>query len=890
MRWRHLLVVLGSVGVISTLAVAAEPPADDRWAFAAAERPDGRPPLTSHRDVAGLLGAMLAGDAAVMFRDPPRFQSLSIEQFKALRVTFAAQDAQLAMVARLLTRWLRGRVVFVPRSPGDHLTLTLQDVRFDEVAAALAGLGDIQVLAPAVRPSQTPTGDAPQPLTLPPAHDFNPGKGLIDGKAAVGLWPGTSSAMDRKAADPTGFEAHIALRDALDTETVHPAGEWFIPSLSGVFLVWLENPARYLISPSPTPLMYHLPPPDAKQGLALVDRVVSAGRVRLDSPTCDGNCTLGLLHANSHIGAGGSLRPEMKRLVSESVAVERGALMPAGAVAATLYDKVVKEYRAVEAPIAVASDQTAVLRPKPPSPGFSDLVVVLTRPKLLDKATDEDAMPQLVLASGKSPVPVFAASGPMRLYAIWKGVASGKATLQLHSKTLRLPQPDVMLRPGHVESVEAVLVPLPRLGVRIELPEELRRGPLQVSIEPSRVPASPVTQTVAANAERAEFLHVPAALLRVSVVAVPWELDDTVDMSSGQDAEITLRAQLITLDGIVYYGSEPRQARVMFRTNHGDDEVSVETDAKGHYHIVLARPGGYLVMVQFDDRGRPYLVLLDVPGSGRQDFKVPGNDFRIRVVRSDTGAPIPKADVAVHNTGSDQFTQGFSVKTGDDGVAHAMPLRPGEVDIGAKAPHFGTAEFKDKVPEGDFSREITLSLKPLEGTPVALVLSSGQPALGAEVWVRSSDSTPILSADETGRVSLPDSAVGTPLLVRAPGAASGFVLWDGQAESIALGPPGPPLTIAARKQSGDPAAWARLALWIDGTRFSGETLQWAFNAQPVDRNGVTTLQGLPPHPLDVLLWSPDQRISGLAEAGAYDSQRTTVAFPWPSVATVTAVQ
>jgi hypothetical protein len=81
-----------------------------------------------------------------------------------------------------------------------------------------------------------------------------------------------------------------------------------------------------------------------------------------------------------------------------------------------------------------------------------------------------------------------------------------------------------------------------------------------------------------------------------------------------------------------------------------------------------------------------------------------------------------------------------------------------------------------------------------------------------------------------------------------------------------------------------------LALWIDGTRLSGETLQWAFNAQPVDRIGVTTLQGLPPRPLDVLLWSPDQRISGLAEAGAYDSQRTTVAFPWPSVATVTAVQ
>ena len=78
----HVLVGLGWAAVIGTLSLAAEPPASDLWAFAAAERHEGRPALTSHRDVAGLLGAMLDGDAAVMFRDPPRFQTLSVEQFK----------------------------------------------------------------------------------------------------------------------------------------------------------------------------------------------------------------------------------------------------------------------------------------------------------------------------------------------------------------------------------------------------------------------------------------------------------------------------------------------------------------------------------------------------------------------------------------------------------------------------------------------------------------------------------------------------------------------------------------------------------------------------------------------------------------------------------------
>jgi hypothetical protein len=728
-------------------------------------------------------------------------------------------------------------------------------------------------------------------VTLPPApHD--PGKGLIDGKVAVGYWPGTSSALDRKPADPSGFAAHIALRDDLGTETVRPAGEWFFPPWSGVFLAWLESPARSLISPSPTPVAYRLPAPAGVHGMGLIDRVVPAGRLRLDSPTCGGHCTLGLLHADSHIGPHGFIRPEMKRLVPEGVAVEQGALMPEGAVAATLYDKTLKEYRAVEAPVAVAWGQTAVLHLKPPSQGASDLVVVLIRPKVIAWKTEEDAMPRLVLASGKSPSPAFAVSGPRRVYAIWKGVASGQATLQLDSKTLRLPQPDVLLRSGHVESVEATLVPLPHLGVRFDLPQELRREPLEVAIAPTRTPASAVTRQVAANTERTEFERVPAAPLWVSVVAGPWELAEAVDLSDGQDAEVTLRAQLTTLEGTVYYGREPRQARVTFRTNHGDDEVSVEADGTGHYRIVLARPSTYMVMVQFPDRGRPYLVVIDVPGSGRQDFQVPGNDFRIRVVRSDTGAPIPKADVGVNNTGSDQITQGLKLKTGDDGVAHAMPLRPGEVVVDASAPHFEKAEFTDKVPAGDFSREITLSLKPLEGTPVAFVLSSGQPAFGAEVWVQSDSTGPptVLGADETGRVSLPDKAVGTPLLVRAPGAASGYVIWDGQAESIALGPPGPPLTIAARKDTGDPAAWARLALWIDGARFSGDSLLWAFHASPTDRNGLTTLQGLPPRPLDVLLWSPDPRISGLAEVGAYDSRRTAVAFPWPSVATVTAVE
>jgi hypothetical protein len=262
-------------------------------------------------------------------------------------------------------------------------------------------------------------------------------------------------------------------------------------------------------------------------------------------------------------------------------------------------------------------------------------------------------------------------------------------------------------------------------------------------------------------------------------------------------------------------------------------------------------------------------------------------------VRKDTGMPIPKAGVNINNTGKgpEFITQAFHFETGEDGIVHAMPLRPGEFGVSASAPHFETAEIDmEDVPEEDFSREVTLRLKPLDDeNPVALLLPSGQPALGAEVWVRPPESQ-VLSADETGHVSLPGSAAGAPLLVRAPGAASGFVVWDGTADTIRLDPAGPPLTVAARKENGDPAAWPRVALWIDGARFSGQQLQWAFNAQPADRNGSVTLQGLPPRPVAVLFWSPNQRTAGLAETGAFDSQRTTVAFPWPAVVIATMME
>src|ERR1700731_777076 len=130
---------------------------------------------------------------------------------------------------------------------------------------------------------------AAQTEALPPAHNFDPTKDGIDGKTAFSLWPSTSN-VKGEPGDPTGFEAHIALKDEPDAEVVHPAGQWFMPPIFGIFMVWIESPTRYLISPSPTPLHFH-GSAFSGQGMALVGRIVPAGRIRLAAPVCGGNCS-----------------------------------------------------------------------------------------------------------------------------------------------------------------------------------------------------------------------------------------------------------------------------------------------------------------------------------------------------------------------------------------------------------------------------------------------------------------------------------------------------------------------------------------------------------------------------------------------------------------------
>jgi hypothetical protein len=137
-------------------AVPAPAGSNDAWAYAAIDCPQDQPHLPQHPRVADLLGVLGEGCAVIMFFETPRFQTQPTEDLKALSVVFVARHARLDRIAALLDTYLRKRVKFVPRSPGESVSLDLQRIPLARVLAALEEYGEIQLLPPPRRSSPAP--------------------------------------------------------------------------------------------------------------------------------------------------------------------------------------------------------------------------------------------------------------------------------------------------------------------------------------------------------------------------------------------------------------------------------------------------------------------------------------------------------------------------------------------------------------------------------------------------------------------------------------------------------------------------------------------------------------------------------------------------------------
>jgi hypothetical protein len=135
------------------------------WVTFACEFRCGRRVVPEHHEVAGVLGAMIGGDAVLMFleRPPTGLDSLPLEQVLALRVTFAADDAALRRVARIIKVYGK-RIRFAPNRPDDHVSLRLDQGTLGDLLRLLSHYGEVELAgwgAADRTASNVPTRDTP---------------------------------------------------------------------------------------------------------------------------------------------------------------------------------------------------------------------------------------------------------------------------------------------------------------------------------------------------------------------------------------------------------------------------------------------------------------------------------------------------------------------------------------------------------------------------------------------------------------------------------------------------------------------------------------------------------------------------------------------------------
>jgi hypothetical protein len=151
------LVVLASLFLpYETAAPAQQTPAEpgvrvapdgSKWTFAsfACQFSCRRRVLQEHHEVAGVLGAMIGGDAVLMVLDPWHgLDALALDDLLAVQITFAAQEAPLGAVAQVINH-SGNRILFVPKDADNHVSLRLHRVALGDLLKTLAAFGEVKL-------------------------------------------------------------------------------------------------------------------------------------------------------------------------------------------------------------------------------------------------------------------------------------------------------------------------------------------------------------------------------------------------------------------------------------------------------------------------------------------------------------------------------------------------------------------------------------------------------------------------------------------------------------------------------------------------------------------------------------------------------------------------
>ena len=483
-------------------------------------------------------------------------------------------------------------------------------------------------------------------------------------------------------------------------------------------------------------------------------------------------------------------------------------------------------------------------------------------------------------------------SGVSSMTAVWYRLHDGPVRIAAESPVAYLPDAEVEIRGGSVAEIRGTLHKRPSLNVSITSSGDSKASSLShLNLDVVRAGEGSAAPATAVRVGRSyAFPNLPPEILTLRLHGDGVELERTVDLSSGNDADVALRLQPIIVTGTLYRGDQPSKGEVRFE-QRGAPVVALADDF-GRYEATLWQARRYIVSaVAGQDSEQPaYAEDRAITESTELDIHVPANALRVRVTDGDA-RPVERGSISVHDRWA---AGGTAVVVPIQGESTPLPPQhTGVAEVRVRAPGYGeSAPITIQVDDQLRDRVIDVKLdRDKNSVMVTIRLTDGAAAREAEVSAFAAGRMTWHGvADDGGVVALPAAVARGRVIVRHPAAASKVVIFgdDQRENAVTLDAPAPPLVAKVVHRDGravGPAS-ARISIWlVGGQRLSGDEAgfaTWSFGGTTPD--GLFVAKGLGQNPVRLLATTKASRAQ--TATGMFDAASKMIPYPWPPVATI----
>lgn len=546
--------------------------------------------------------------------------------------------------------------------------------------------------------------------------------------------------------------------------------------------------------------------------------------------------------------------PFWREVSTESRAV---VSMPAGPVVAVTLDR---EDAVVGLAFAVAvQHRETVVTPSVTQEGFA-LVAFLRLPA----NAPSDVKAELLLAGSLPQASAATSDGSLH---VWRSSKDRQADLTLRSEDLFVEPRTFHPRDGEIQTVRLEARLLPTLTAIIELPEAAASAwaamQAKLRIQRSGQVAAFSERTVAKAGEY-RFERLDPGRYELVVDLGDATVVRSADLSDGLDRSAVIPLTPMLIEGTVRRGGAGVAARLLFQPGEGKP-VSVETDDRGRYELLLWAPRLYEVQIEPADSlsSVPLIRLERLDGDRRLDIDIPENRIVIRIVDEDTSKGIPSARAYVANVWNDgdggRKRIVRALIADDRGEVTVESLENGSVELRAEAESYLASQPVNFMTDGSITeKQVRVVLKRITRESRLLVrLPDGTPAAGCEaaamVQATGAQFLWTTSCDHAGEMEIPGAAEGTLLLIRHQ-ASGGMVrrLARGDREWTLPARAARPIVLKVVR-GGKPTNQVRLVFWFGETPVNGAAMVFLLRAEPhPSGSGFWRSDSAPDHPLRVL--------------------------------------